>query len=210
MGMKEAIVGAASVFVLLAGLALWALIPAEDPDRIKEDERIAAPPPGVELGTLEVVGVGPADPVPIGQRVEVRFFLRNPGRRPVIHAGSLEGSSHGRSPACWLSIRDAEGREEKPQPPSRCGNQNSLESGDFRRLGAGETETQGLVSDIGWWKPSHPGVYTVTMTYDTSSPYIEAWTGRDGFSLGPRARELLSVVPKGRFTSNVVTVTIVP
>ncbi len=123
--------------------------------------------------------------------------------------GSLDGSGFGRAPECLLEIRDEAGELQKVTMPGICDVWGPLSEGAFKKLNSGEVLERPLESILPWWRPTRPGTYTVTLTYDSTTPYIGRWAG-EATHLNARCRELLALVPKGKFVSNPVTITVVP
>jgi len=207
--------------VLICIVASWLAFPKERPsllpgapslveskDVIMDGEEVAPPPLAVSPSSLEIVAAAPPNPIRRGERVGVGFWLKNSGPKPVWVVRSLDGSALGRSPKCVLEIRDESGRLEVPEVAKDCGNLNPLREEDFIFLGPKEVLPAALHTTVGCWKPSHPGIYSLRMTYDTTAPLIQRWAG-DTRILSPRVRELLSLVQKGRVVSDILKVSIV-
>ena len=85
---------------------------------------------------------------------------------------------------------------------------NPLNDRDFEELQPGARSEGRLNHLLGWWKPA-PGEYWIRLTYDSTGPYLQSWAGTTS-TVSRRSRELLALVPKGRFTSNAVKVTVTP
>lgn len=207
--------------VLISAIAYWLAVPNQrtsphpathaldvSTDAIKNGEEVASSPPGLAPSSLEIFAAGPTNPIKMGERVSVGFWLKNPGRTSVWVVRSLDGSCFGRYPKCVLEIWDETGRHEFPDVPPGCGTLNPLIEADFIHLGPQQVHPKALGTMVGWWKPSHPGVYSIRMTYDTTGNLIQLWAGSTR-TLSTRLRELLRLVPKGRFVSDIMKVSIV-
>jgi hypothetical protein len=170
---------------------------------------LIATPADPKPAKLEVIGTGPAGPLRIGERFYGEFRLKNAGTRDAWVLGSLDGSAFGRAPECILEIRDEAGEIQKVNLPGICQMWGPFGELAFKKLKPGEVLEERLASTLPWWRPTRPGTYTITLTYDTTMPYLQRWAG-EATHLNARCRELLALVPKGKFVSNPVRITVVP
>jgi hypothetical protein len=182
--------------------------PSEESERILQGELVPKPA-HPKPARLEVVGTGPSGPIRVGERFYGEFRLKNAGTEDLWVVGSLDGSFNGRPPASVLEIRDEAGQLQKIQLPGVCGVVDPFGEDAFKNLKPGEVLERSLQSTLPWWRPTQPGTYTIVLTYDSTSPYLQNWAGGTG-RLSARCRELLALVPKGKFVSNPVRITVVP
>ncbi|HVE42567.1 MAG TPA: hypothetical protein VNM14_21990 [Planctomycetota bacterium] len=170
---------------------------------------LVATPANPKPTRLEVIGSGPAGPLRIGERFYGQFRLKNAGTEEVWVVGSLDGSPFGRAPECLLEIRDEAGEIQKVTLPGICGEWGPLGELAFEKLKPGGVLERPLASILPWWRPTRPGTYTITLTYDSTTTSLQRWAGATRH-LNARCRELLPLVPKGKFVSNPVRITVIP
>ncbi len=186
------------------------IVVPDGPGAILEGELIPARILETPPARLEIVSRGAPGPIRMGEKASVMFQLKNAGSEAVWVVRPLDGSEWGRSPVCLLEIRDEAGRLQEFMPIRECANMNLLKGDDFTQLEAGQSLQEPLGELLWWWKPARPGAYSLQMTYDTSSPFIGNWAGWQAWHLDARCRELLSLVPRGKWSSDPVMIEVLP
>jgi hypothetical protein len=150
------------------------------------------------------------DTIKVGEPLPAEFLLRNAGPRVVKAPLALDASDLGRYPRIAIEIRDEKGELQTVPSRRTCGVVNRLLARDFVEIVPGEeldvfgpgTFRHRMLG----WRPTAPGRYTITWSYDSSGEVPAAWeSGCSRPRIDPEAVPLLEKMPRGRVVSKTLT-----
>lgn len=151
----------------------------------------------------------------VGEPLPVRFFMVNRGPTAVVVLPCLHDSSMnlGRKfPAISATVTNPAGKVIEKDLVGSFWGAPPLRGRDFRRLAPGEeldlfAEGEGAPPSILSHSLDEPGRYTVRLTVDVSSARPEDWVTDTG-KPDEEALKLLSTMPKARYMTEPLTITV--
>lgn len=174
----------------------------------------------------------------VGDRLPIALRLRNAGTVPLRLLPAVEGSDVGkRRPFISIEVRGPDGRLIDQAPGHRFYTVDRLRSTDFLELpvahemdplhrGIPYRFTQHLAGPppsppagsghymVEQFRFEKPGKYTICWIYDALAPSNDtSWFGESPDAFGDNQEQLLPLVanmPRGRYVSNTVSVTVTP
>lgn len=193
MTVKALLIASLALLAASVGAVVGAVLPTRSRDAAPLPPAAGAMPPSPEAPPrVELVATPSAATVRAGEEVRVRFSLKNTGTSGTWVLPPLDGSFEGlRYPLCDGAITVESQRVDAPSL-RLCGKLNPLDAKNFRYLEPGAS----LELGGGPWRPSSPGVYTVSWTYDCTPRDAASWVR--GRPADPEILRRLSQMPHVR------------
>lgn len=187
---------------------------------------------------LQAVLYATSNTARVGDRLPIALRLRNAGTVPLRLLPAVEGSDVGkRRPFISIEVRGPDGRLIEKAPAHRFYTVDRLRAAEFVELPAAY-EMDPLNRGIPYRFTQHlsgppsspsagsghymveqfrfekPGTYTICWIYDAQAPANDtSWFGESADSFGYNEEQLLPLIanmPRGRYVSNTVSVTVTP